>query len=877
MNLVIFVFVLGNIVGKDKDSGKWARLEERTSMCTNTWGGMDKVFDGVKKGNYFTIRDSKGREKLCEIERAGTTLDTVAVDIMSEPVSNTQVSHGLWALASGGCKGQGWGRGKPSVIPACHTDMILSSIGEQKGWMGLLAIILAYFVLVWLVARQGLKTGDEFAIFLCMGIATVTAVQLLIIALGSAGVIPLTGVTVPLLSYGRVSMILNIGAFGLALSLITRKGQSISEEVKKQKDNNTKAYKRPYKIAVVCFSIGCALTLGVWAKHQWGIFQRDKTLIQPAFVINKQGDAVLEYNPRIDLVTNEMYTGRLYDRNGLLLATSDKNEISGKVRDSLEKHGVGDLDALKRRHLKRYYPWGDELFFMVGNLNTRLLFNSPESSPVGYMAEERHLSYLRGFDNVLYDKNDNRAVVRLVTDKKCRDRYLKPSTYTTDNIVLRDYSVLLPYLKDGTGDELKKHNNSVKHGDFDLHLTVDASLQVDLQNAIADYVKNGDTERNRDLGLKNNNLLRISVVVLNAKNGDLIASANYPKPDCKLIAKKEDEAKEKGKTHKYNDYYKDSEWRAYVDRDLGTTYQTAPGSTAKVMSAMAGFRKIGKSVSDTMYYVSPANRVELGTYPEPSGHRVSMREAIVQSSNCYFINLVNKQKLFSDLETVYKAIGASVGEVVPYYYWYEKDTIRDGFFHDTVSSIARIAYNRYSKFKDNPKRNDIKMNMGEWKWAWGQSFGDYMLKASPLNMARLASAVVNDGVMPYTQYVREIELRQDGCVPLIDKESADILKGYMKQETENHKEHRAHVPELPTNMGGKTGTAERTIYEIGHEKGHDINDGWYMFFVEGDDSHDPLAVAVRMERRIGSSTAVRLSYFKVFDVLKEHGYVKYVR
>lgn len=404
MNLVIFIFVLGSNAGKGNNTGVLGRLEERTSMCTNTWGGMDKVFHDIKKHG------------------------TLPQEVMNEPVSNTQVCNGLWALASGGINGQGLGKGKPSVIPAYHTDMILSSIGEQQGWIGLLFVFIAYFLLLGLVAWKGIKTGEELSIFLCMGVAIVTAVQLFVIALGSAGVIPLTGVTVPLLSYGKVSMILNIAAFGLVLSLITIKDGAISTEAEKIHEsvraNNTETYSRPFLIPTLCFVIGCIYTLCVWAKYQ--VFERDRTLIQPAYVINRDGNPVLEYNPRIGIVTNEMYAGRIFDRNGLLLATSNKDDISEAVMDSLVEQGIEkeELIALKRRHQSRYYPFNDQLFFMVGDLNTRLFFSSPEDAPVGYMAEERHLSYLRGFDNVLYDKDHNPAQVKLVTDKKREDKYL---------------------------------------------------------------------------------------------------------------------------------------------------------------------------------------------------------------------------------------------------------------------------------------------------------------------------------------------------------------------------------------------------------------------------------------------------------------------
>lgn len=856
MNLVIFVFILGSNAGSDFDVLK--RLEERTSMCTNTWGGVDKVFSDAKHGE-------------------------VTKETLNNPVSNTQVANGLWALASGGFGGQGWGNGKPSVIPAFHTDMILSSIGEQKGFLGLCFVIILYLVLLISVAWKGIKTGEPFASIFCMGVAIVTAVQLFIITLGSAGIIPLTGVTVPFLSYGKVSMILNIVAFGFVLSLVTRVDPIIIKEHIDAKDNYVQSCILTARVAKSMLIIVALFTIGVWAKYQ--IIQRKKTILQPVFVINNHGDPVLEYNPRIMLITNEMFVGRIMDRNGLLLATSNKDDIADKNRNSLEQCGIKseDLDTLKRRHLKRYYPFAEQLFFMLGDLNpSELLYTYNESQPVGYMAEIQHLSYLRGFDNRLLDKNKKQVKVRLVSDKKRGDRFLKPRTETTGLIPLYNYSALLPYLKDGSGKRLEKHNKKIEKGKHDLYLTVDAALQKDIQDNLEKYMKNPAAYGNeKDCFMNSNsyyNLMRVSVVVLDAKNGDLLASANYPKPNYKRLKEEQELARElKKEFPNYSDNYKygDPDWTAYTDRDLAATRQTAPGSTAKVMSAMAGLMKMGKTASKQKYYISSENIIERGANPEPSGHSVTMQEAIVESSNCYFINLVNSNDLYPELETIYKTIGVSVSGIVPYYYRPMVDENKDRRFHDIIEEIEGIALRRYSSFCNDENKNNIRMNMGEWKWAWGQGFGGYELKASPLNMARLASAIVNDGTMPNTQYVLNKDLRQEGMVKLLDKKETKILKEYMKKETENHKTKRAKVPSLPSNMGGKTGTAERTLYKtIDSKKGTNINDGWYMFFIEGDNNHHPLAVVVRMERGVGSGSAVRLSGHMLHDVLKKHNYIQ---
>ena len=80
---------------------------------------------------------------------------------------------------------------------------------------------------------------------------------------------------------------------------------------------------------------------------------------------------------------------------------------------------------------------------------------------------------------------------------------------------------------------------------------------------------------------------------------------------------------------------------------------------------------------------------------------------------------------------------------------------------------------------------------------------------------------------------------------------------------------------LPKCVGGKTGTPERVCKEKGNED-NTYNDGWYIFFVEGDGCSNgrPLAVAVRIERGPGSGEAVRLTKAVVLKVLRENRYIK---
>ena len=839
MNMLVFAFVFGGQVMQKipglAGTEAAARFEQRTKMCVNTWGDLD-------------------------IEHAGTN---------AEAVSNTQVANGLWGIATGGLTGQGLGKGNPNLIPAFHTDMILSSIGEETGWIGLLVVTLVLAILLRRMIVVGYRAGHPFAFYFCSGVAIVTGVQFFIIALGSSGMIPLTGITVPFLSYGRVSMILNLIAFGVVLSFSQRAGAEQGSEIEKTvRKRSVGEYNYPVSIVSWTFVVLALFTLCVW--QYYGFWKCGNTLIHPAFVYNNQGEPLIEYNPRIALLTKEMWAGNIYDRNGVLLATSDKGLLGKEeVLDKLKNCGLEKtkMDSLAKAHSKRYYPFGEHLFFMLGDINNGLYFSYNENNPIGYMAEAQHLAYLRDYDNIMRDENGKEVRINLVRTTK--GRFIDGSKPDTINYVVRDNKDLRKFLKSGLeGRPLKRHNEKVSKGKFDLNLTLDAKLQTNMQNRIKEYVQSSN--------LKNNNLMRISVVVLDAEKGDLLTSANYPLPNYRRL-REEDSLGHVS----YSDNRKDKKWTAYTDRDLGLTYQTQPGSTAKVMSAMAGIMKKGSEAISKLYMVYTEEKIDtkLG---EPTGN-VSLHDAIVESSNCYFVNSVNDMNLYKQLGEIYKATGVRIdreaigknGQTIidksltPYFF-YMKDISDTSVFNAEVSATSERGTSIYNKYID--KRAEMheyrKMNWSQCAWAWGQG----TLRATPLNMARVASIVVNNGLLAQTRYLLNESLQEtEVCT-----QSLEQLKSYMKDQ--------AKIKGGISNsaIGGKTGTPERSHKEL-NSKGLEVksskNDAWYIFFVEKEGvsqaKASKLAVVVRVERANATSRiAMQLTRDLIIPVLTENEYIK---
>jgi len=151
------------------------------------------------------------------------------VDIWIDPFADPlgagyQVVQALHAFARGGLLGVGFGAGLPEIggrppIPEVHTDFPLAALGEELGVVGVVAILGLYLVVVERGLRIGAAAADDFRSLLAIGLALVIGIQAFIIAAGDLKVLPLTGVTLPFISYGGSSLLANALVIGLLLAL----------------------------------------------------------------------------------------------------------------------------------------------------------------------------------------------------------------------------------------------------------------------------------------------------------------------------------------------------------------------------------------------------------------------------------------------------------------------------------------------------------------------------------------------------------------------------------------------------------------------------------------------------------------------------------
>lgn len=144
---------------------------------------------------------------------------TVWIDPWVDPAGKGyQIIQATYALAWGGITGTGPGLGVGGRIPKDETDFIFAVIGEELGLLGATAIICAFLLLAGSGLRVARRAGDSFAALLAVGLTSLLAFQAFIIVAGVIRLLPLTGVTLPFVSYGGSSLVANY----LLLALLIR-------------------------------------------------------------------------------------------------------------------------------------------------------------------------------------------------------------------------------------------------------------------------------------------------------------------------------------------------------------------------------------------------------------------------------------------------------------------------------------------------------------------------------------------------------------------------------------------------------------------------------------------------------------------------------
>ena len=145
------------------------------------------------------------------------------LDPWSDPSGSAyQVVQSLFALGSGGVWGAGFAHGHPNLIPEVHTDFIFAAIAEELGLLGSLCVMLVFALFFYRAIRIALACREETRMLLAAGIAVVFLLQAFIIIAGVTKFLPLTGITLPFVSYGGSSMIASFMLLGI-LTVLSKK------------------------------------------------------------------------------------------------------------------------------------------------------------------------------------------------------------------------------------------------------------------------------------------------------------------------------------------------------------------------------------------------------------------------------------------------------------------------------------------------------------------------------------------------------------------------------------------------------------------------------------------------------------------------------
>jgi cell division protein FtsW (lipid II flippase) len=205
-----------------------------------------------------------------------------------------QIVQSLLAVASGGIFGRGPGLGSPGVVPVAHSDFIFASLTEETGLLGACALLGLYALLVERGFRMALRAVNNYQRYLAAGISTYLAVQGIFIIGGNLRLLPLTGVTLPFVSYGGSSL-LTAYLSSLILILISNRGEEEPAPLTKP---------MPYLVisgGLLAGLIALALSTGWWA-----VVRSDDLLARTD-------------NPRRGISDRYVSRGAILDRNNVLI------------------------------------------------------------------------------------------------------------------------------------------------------------------------------------------------------------------------------------------------------------------------------------------------------------------------------------------------------------------------------------------------------------------------------------------------------------------------------------------------------------------------------------------------------------------------------
>jgi peptidoglycan glycosyltransferase len=252
-------------------------------------------------------------------DKLGIGFFATRVEMWLHPWDNTnrlggQLAQGLWGISTGGIFGSGLGLGGSYYVPRAGSDMAFTSIGEELGLIGGLCVLILYVVIIFRGFQIARSALDDFDRLLASGITVLIGLQALVITGGATGLIPLTGITMPFVSYGTSSLVANFFCVGILLSLSSKlRGSNVSIAAPKLFN---RCSQRVTLALATCLLIFVGVGRLVWLQGIIDAQTATRTLRIP------DADKTYRYhrNPRLVAYAMAIPRGIIRDRNGVILA-----------------------------------------------------------------------------------------------------------------------------------------------------------------------------------------------------------------------------------------------------------------------------------------------------------------------------------------------------------------------------------------------------------------------------------------------------------------------------------------------------------------------------------------------------------------------------
>jgi rod shape determining protein RodA len=181
------------------------------------WYQLGGLFAAGCVAVYFAI-------KLRILEDYQIARLTSFLDPQSVPGVSYQVENSKMAIGSGGLMGKGLGSsgtlGDLGYLPEDRTDFIFSNLAEKVGFVGSVVVLILFFLLVWRVLHAATISCDRFGVLIAVGVATMLTFHALINVGMAMGMMPVTGLPLPFVSYGRSNLLVSMMSIGLVQSIV---------------------------------------------------------------------------------------------------------------------------------------------------------------------------------------------------------------------------------------------------------------------------------------------------------------------------------------------------------------------------------------------------------------------------------------------------------------------------------------------------------------------------------------------------------------------------------------------------------------------------------------------------------------------------------